>query len=110
MVYNVEMTERAKEQLDAFVRYLSVDLQNAQAAANLLNDAEDAAESLSYVAGSIPLCGDPDLRNRQLRVFRFASHRYLWLFRLQQDTAFVMAMYHELQDYENIFKESLDGE
>ena len=26
MVYNVEMTERAKEQLDAFVRYLVLDL------------------------------------------------------------------------------------
>lgn len=28
MIYNVQMTQRAKEQLDAFVRYLVSDLNN----------------------------------------------------------------------------------
>ena len=107
MVYNVEMTERAKEQLDAFVRYLVLDLKNLQAASNLLDDAADTEESLTYVAGSIPFCTDPDLRKRKIRKIRFAKHRYLWLYRVEDDTAYVMAMYHELQDYENIFKRGL---
>lgn len=107
MVYNVEMTERAKEQLDAFVRYLVLDLKNPQAASNLLDDASDTEESLTYVAASTPFCIDPDLRKREIRKIHFAKHRYLWLYRVEDDTAYVMAMYHELQDYENSFKRGL---
>ena len=107
MAYKVKMTERAREQLDSFVRYLLIELKNEQAALSLLEDASDAEESLSYVAGSIPFCGDPDLIKREIRKFRFAKHRYIWLYRIEGDTAFVMAMYHELQDYENTFRESV---
>ena len=107
MVYNVEMTERAKEQLDAFVRYLVLDLKKPQAASNLLDDAVDTEESLAFVAGSIPYCSDPDLQKREIRKIHFTKHRYLWLYRVEDDTAYVMAMYHELQDYENIFKRGL---
>lgn len=107
MVYNVEMTERAKEQLDAFVRYLVLDLKNPQAASNLLDDAVDTEESLAFVAGSIPYCSDPDLQKWEIRKIHFTKHRYLWLYRVEDDTAYVMAMYHELQDYENIFKRGL---
>ena len=107
MVYNVEMTERAKEQLDVFVRYLVLDLKNPQAASNLLDDAVDTEESLAFVAGSIPYCSDPDLQKREIRKIHFTKHRYLWLYRVEDDTAYVMAMYHELQDYENIFKRGL---
>ncbi len=105
MVYKVHLTERAREQLDAFVRYLYVELKNGQAAASLLDDATDTEEALAYVAGSRPLCADPDLREREIRKIHFAKHRYLWLYRIDGETAYVMAMYHELQDYENIFRE-----
>ena len=104
MIYNVQMTQRAKEQLDAFVRYLVSDLNNRQAASNLLSDAADAEESLAYVAASLPFCDDLDLRKRDIRVFHFAKHRYLWLYQVKEDTAYILAMYHELQDYENIFR------
>ena len=107
MVYNVEMTERAKEQLDVFVRYLVLDLKNPQAASNLLDDAVDTEESLAFVAGSIPYCSDPDLQKREIRKIHFTKHRYPWLYRVEDDTAYVMAMYHELQDYENTFKRGL---
>ena len=107
MVYKVTMTERAREQLDSFVRYLLIDLKNEQAVVSLLEDATDAEESLTYVTGSISPCADPDLRKRGIRKIRFAKHRYLWLYRIENDTVFVMAMYHELQDYENTFRDSL---
>ena len=107
MVYNVEMTERAREQLDAFVRYLVLDLGNPQAASSLLDDAADTEESLMYVAGSIPFCDDPDLKKREIRKIRFAKHRHLWLYRIEDGTAYVLAMFHELQDYENTFKHGL---
>ena len=104
MIYNVRMTERAKEQMEAFVRYLVTELKNKQAASNLLEDVMDTEESLTYVAGSLPLCGDPDLHRRGIRKIHFSRHRYLWLYQIQEETVYIMAMYHELQDYENCFK------
>ena len=106
MGYEIVMTQLAKEQLDAFLRYLLVDLQNEQAASNLLNDAMDLQESMTFIAGSLPLCQDPDLFERGIRKISFTKHRYLWLYRIEDHTAYVMAMYHELQDYQNTFKKT----
>lgn len=76
MVYKIVLTERAREQFDAFVRYLIEKLHNEQAASNLLDDATDTEESLAYIAGSIPFCDDPDLRKREIRKMHFTRHRY----------------------------------
>ena len=59
MAYKVKMTERAREQLDSFARYLLIELKNEQADLSLLEDASDAEESLSYVAGSVPFAVIP---------------------------------------------------
>ena len=104
MAYRVVLSDRASEQLDSYVHYLAVKLGNTQAGSNLLDDALDTSEALSYVAGSLPFCTDPDLRKRGIRKMLFIRHRYLWLYRIEGDTVQIQAMYHELQDYENIFR------
>jgi len=109
MGYEVVMTQLAKEQLDAFLRYLLLELQNEQAVSNLLEDALDLQESMTFVAGSLPLCQDPDLFQRGIRKISFTKHRYLWLYRIEGHTAYIMAMYHELQDYQNLFKKTVEA-
>lgn len=104
MAYRVALSDRASEQLDSYVRYLAVKLGNTQAGSNLLDDALDTSEALSYVAGSLPFCTDPDLRRRGIRKMLFTRHRYLWLYRIDGDTVQIQAMYHELQDYDNNFR------
>lgn len=86
------------------MQYLAVKLGNVRAGSSLLDDALDTSEALSYVAGSLPLCSAPDLRRRGIRKMLFTRHRYLWLYQIDGDTAQVKAMYHELQDYENLFR------
>ena len=54
MVYRVEIKDRASEQLDSYVQYLIVKLENSKAGSSLLDDALDTSEALSYVAGSLP--------------------------------------------------------
>ena len=39
-----------------------------------------------------------------IRKIHISRHRYLWLYQIQEETVYIMAMYHELQDYENCFK------
>ena len=61
MVYKVVISDRASEQLDHYVQYLVIKLGNVHAGSNLLDDAQDTSEALSYVAGSLPLCADLEL-------------------------------------------------
>ena len=44
------------------------------------------------------------MKLRGIRKMLFTRHRYLWLYRIEGDTVQIMAMYHELQDYENLFR------
>ncbi len=103
MEYKVILSNRALQQLDAYTSYLSVKLKNQAAASALLDDALDMVDSLSYVAASLPLCTDEDLRRKGIRKALFARHRYLWLYRIEGDTVLVEGMYHEMQDYGNLF-------
>ena len=41
-------------------------------------------------------------------LMNFLRHRYLMLCRVEGHTAYVDAIYHQLQDYENIFGNELD--
>ncbi len=61
MEYKVVITSDAEEDLDRFVRYILFVKQNPQAATNVLNDFEEAKQSLSSIAGSLQLCDNPHL-------------------------------------------------
>ncbi len=102
MDYNVVITDKAKSQLDDYVRYIAVDLKNPDAARAVLGDAEETKNELSLVAGSLQICDNPKLKEYGYRKILFRRHRYLMLYRLVGVTAVVDAIYHQLQDYENL--------
>ena len=104
MAYEVIITDRAKEQAEAFVQYLLFEKQSPQAASNLLDAIEETKESLSLIAGFLRYCEDPDLRAMNYKVIFFRRMRYLWFFQINDGRVEVKAMYHQLQDYENLFK------
>ncbi len=104
MAYEVIITNRAQEQADAFIDYLVNVKKNPQAALNLFQDIDDTKESLSLIAGALGYCSDPDLKSRKYKIMFFRHMRYLWIFRIENNRVEIMAMYHQLQDYENLFK------
>ena len=101
MDYKVVITEDAEADLDSFIRYLLFEKMNRQAAAAVLDDFEATKESLKRVAGALKLCDNPRLSALGYRRINFLSHRYFMLYRIEDDTAVVDNIFHELQDYEN---------
>lgn len=67
----------------------------------MLNDFEATIASLSSVAGNLMECENQRLKELGYRRINFLSHRYFMLYRVEEDTAFVDNIFHELQDYEN---------
>ena len=104
MDYEVIISDKAEAQLDRFISHILVVLGNEQAAASVLDDAEKTKERLSHVAENLKLCDNPKLRTLGYRIIHFAHHRYLMIYRIDGNIAYVEGMYHELQDYENYIK------
>jgi len=104
MVSKVVITRRAQEQLDDYVLYVLLEKGNAQAAGSILDDAERTKASLLNVAESLRYCEDEDLKALGYRKILFMSHDYLFIYRVIGSTAYVDATYHQLQDYENLFR------
>ena len=103
MQYKVEASDFTKAQFASYVKYIRDELKNEQAVDLLLDDAVLTERALSVSAESLAFCKDPNLKSLGYRMILFRSHRYLWIYRVVDDTAQVHAMYHELQDYENMF-------
>ncbi len=105
--FDVIISPKALSQLNDYIDYLQYTLLNNQAARNVWQDALDTREHLSNVAGSLNPCSHPQLRKNGYRPINFLRHRYLMLYRIEGRTAYVDAIYHQLQDYENIFADEL---
>lgn len=102
MDYEVILSAPAKLQLDHIIDYILSEFGNEQAALSVLEDAENTRIRLSHVAGSLKLCDDSGLRALGYRAIHFKHHKYFMLYRMENDKVYVDAIYHDMQDYENV--------
>jgi len=103
MAYRVIITSHAKHQLEMYIAYTLSEFGNFQAARAIRDDARETKKRLSNVADSLPLCEDKILAKNGYRRIMFARHNFFMVYRINNDTIIVEAMYHELQDYESVF-------
>ena len=106
--FNVIISPKALSQLNSYIDYLQYTLLNNQAAYNVWQDALETREQLSRVAGSLKFCTHPQLKKNGYRAISFMRHCYLMLYRIEGTDVYVDAIYHQLQDYENIFANELN--
>ena len=106
--YTVKITDKAEKMMERYLAHLVYEKQNMQAAIAVSDDYDETVEELEAVAGSLRFCDDADLRNREIRKIKFRRHDYILLYKVQEDVAIVEAVYHTLQDYENLFKDEVD--
>lgn len=105
--FDVRISPKALQQLECYVDYIQHTLLNDQAAQLVWEDAIATRDRLSQSAGSLALCRNQQLQRLGYHLIRFSKHRYVMLYRVVDQTAFVDAIFHELQDYEHIFADEL---
>lgn len=101
--YNVKISPRAREQLNHYIDYIQYTLLNDQAADNVLQDALETIEVLESTAGSLKLCNSLKLKNLGYRKIKFCHHDYVMIYDIIDDVVQIKAIYHLMQDYENLF-------
>ena len=105
MAYKVIMSALAQRQLRDFISYILNTFHSKQAARAVLADAKETKTRLVTVATNLKYCDDPELRNAGYRVIHLNRHRYFFVYQMKDaDTVYIAAMYHDLQDYEALFK------
>ncbi|MCC8101517.1 MAG: type II toxin-antitoxin system RelE/ParE family toxin [Clostridiales bacterium] len=76
---------------------------NPTAAENVYDDAIETGAKLSAVAGSLKLSENKRLRRYGYRTINFRRHQYVMVYRIVGQTAYVDGIFHQKQDYENLF-------
>ncbi len=107
-LFKVVLSPRAESQLSEYIDYIHYVLLNESAARSVYQDAQETLDRLSKIAASLKYCGNPDLKKYNYRKINFSHHQYFMLYRVEDKTAYVDAIYHQQQDYENYFSESLE--
>ena len=103
MAYKVIIMPPARRRLEMYIYYTIETLKNRPAANAILADARDTRKRLSLTADSLRVCENPLLAKHGYRTIYFAKHRFLMIYRIQDNTVIVDGMFHELQDYEGVF-------
>ena len=98
--YHVIQTEEAAEAIHKRVHYLIDRYSNMQAAVSVWEDYKKTRDSLKMVAGSIADPQSQALRERRLKRLNFEAHDYFLLFRIEDETVYVVSVYHFLEDFE----------
>lgn len=104
MAYKVVITDNSMRQFDRYLGYVVHTLQNKQAARNIMQDFRQTVKELAVVAGSMKLLDDLELAERGYRKLNFQKHNYLMVYRIEDNTTIVDAIFHTLQDYENALR------
>ena len=108
ITYGIKITRKAEEQLQRYLEYLIYKKKNMQAAVAVSKDFDETVDSLTNLAGVLRLCEDEDLRRRGIKKIFLKRHDYVLLYRIVKydgnAVAVIEAVYHTLQDYENLFK------
>ena len=103
MAYKVVITPMAEHRLSSYIGYTLNILKNRQGAKAIVEDAKATRSILSNTASMNEYCENEELRKFEYRKIRFQNHRYIMIYRIEGDTVIVDGMFHELQDYENLF-------
>lgn len=59
------------------------------------------------MADSLKVCDNPTLKKHGYRKIMFARHKFLMVYRIQDDCVIVDGMFHELQDHDGILTREL---
>lgn len=101
--YEVILSPKAEEQLNAYIDYIQYTLLSNQAAGEVWKDALETVKALESVAGSLQPCSNNRLAKLGYRSILFRRHKYVMLYRVQGKMAIIEGIYHLLQDYEGVF-------
>lgn len=107
MVSKVIITKFAQNQLRQYLKYILEQFKSTQAAKAVKEDALETKKQLLAVSDSLKYCDDSELKDLGYKTIHFNKHNYFFVYSVRDNIAYIEAVYHDLQDYENLFKKDV---
>ena len=102
--YKLVMTAEAKADLKNILSYLQKTFHNQQAVRNVWDDFQETKKTMARSAGSLPEPESERLKERRLKRVNFLRHSYFMLYIIENETAVIVNIFHNLEDFENKLK------
>ena len=84
-----------------YLSYILIVFQREDLYESVKNDYYETIDALANVAGSRSEPPSPELVRKGLKEMHFLHHKYKMLYRLKGDTAEVVYIFHDSEDYLN---------
>ena len=99
MAYNLIVTERADELIERLTAYLVINLKNPDAASSFLDELEEIYNRLEENPYQFAESRDEYLFLRGYRDALFQEMNYHVVFRVHEQSVYVLGVFHTLEDY-----------
>lgn len=104
MIYKVQLTEEAKQDLRGIYEYIAFTLFEPETAKNIKNKIVDGLNSLSEMPGRYPIYQEEPWKSRGLRRINIGNYGGFYL--VVENTVQVIRIVYGGRDISNILKES----
>lgn len=104
MAYRLVITNEAEERIESRLQYILIELRNESAAIHYIESIEtiyNIIESNPYVYA---LCRDNILGMMGYREAVFSDMNYKLIYRIEDNTVYVMGVFNDLEDHYNKLK------
>lgn len=101
MIYNLIITDRAKELLDELVCHLIYRLKNEGAASHLFDGIEKIYDRLEENPYQFPDSKDPYLKHMGYKEAVVTDMNYILIFKIEGNGVYVLGIFHQLENYGN---------
>ena len=102
--YTIDITPDASQDLEDCYLYILRVFKAFETAEAFLKDFDESMAKLQYVAGKLRIGDHPIMRERGLRRWNFLHHNYFMLFRMNGNTAEIVAIGHFRQDLRSVLR------
>ena len=100
-MYDLRITELADADLDAIIKYISLELANPQATKSFLDKLEAAYQFLSENPRMYPFCEDRRLASKEYRKVLLKNYVLIYRIAEAEKRVYLLRFFYGAQDYIN---------
>lgn len=103
-MYKIVVTNPAANDINNAVLYIANELNNKNAAVNLIDETQKAINSLSDMPGRYPVVGDASLAQLGIRMLQIKNYLVFYVIREETKTVVILRFLYSKRDWKNILK------
>ena len=99
MAYKLMIPEHTTGQIGRCIDYVVHVLHNFEAASAILDEINEVYAILKMAPEAFSYCQDPCLQAKRYRKVPLKRHRYVFIYRIEEDKVYLLGFFHMMENY-----------